>query len=89
MTSMKEPFENIMGKGKNAGPFPIMFSTLPKTKFNFSGTYILSSANALKLDQIKILSFGKELSCYNTVPSFNELSDRCFCEQIFLMEKWL
>ena len=41
-----------------------MFSTLSKRNFNFSVTFILSSANALKLDQCKILSFGKELSLY-------------------------
>ena len=41
--------------------FPTMFSTLLKTNFSFSVTYILSSANALNLDQYKILLFGKEL----------------------------
>ena len=39
-----------MAKGENAGnefsPFPMMFSTLPKTNFNFSVTFILSSTNA-------------------------------------------
>ena len=38
-----------------------MFSTLPKTNFNFSVAFILSSAGALNLDQSKILSFGREL----------------------------
>ena len=38
-----------------------MFSALPKRNFNVSVTFILSSANALKLDQSKILSFGKEI----------------------------
>ena len=32
-----------------------------KTNFNFSVTFILSSANAFNLDLTKILSFGKEL----------------------------
>ena len=41
---------------------PVMFSTLPKTNFNFSLPFILSSANAFNLDQSKILSFGKELN---------------------------
>ena len=45
-------------------PFPKMFSTLPKTNFNFSVTFILSSANALKLDQSKILLFGKGLKAF-------------------------
>ena len=35
-----------------------MFSTLPKTKFNFSAN--LLSANAFNLDQSKNLWFGKE-----------------------------
>ena len=38
-----------------------MFSTLPKTSFNFSANFNLSSANALNLDQCENLSFGKEL----------------------------
>ena len=38
-----------------------MFSTLPKTNFNFSVTFILSSAIAFNLDQSKNLPFGKEL----------------------------
>ena len=37
-----------------------MFSTLHKTKFKFSVTFILSSAHAFNLDRSKILSFGKE-----------------------------
>ena len=39
-----------------------MFSTLPKTDFNFSITFILSSANAVIFDQSKILSLSKELN---------------------------
>ena len=38
-----------------------MFSTLPKTNFNFSVAFNLSSANAFNLDQSKILLCGKEL----------------------------
>ena len=41
-----------------------MFSTLPKTNFDFSVTFILSSANALNFDQSKVLLFGKELTHY-------------------------
>ena len=91
MTLSKKPFENIEGKGENAGdqhfllfpqcfqpfqrqiivlstfsPFSTKFSTLPKLNFNFSFTFILSSANALNLDQSVILSFGKELTLYHT-----------------------
>ena len=39
-----------------------MFSTLPKMNLNFSFTFILSSADALNLDQSKNLLFGKELN---------------------------
>ena len=57
-----EPFENILGKGKNAdSPFLTIFSTHLKTFF-FSVTFILSPANASNLDQSKRLSFGKELN---------------------------
>ena len=66
MTPFKEPFENIVGKGENAvtsiSPFPTMFSSLPKTNFNFSVTFILLSANAFNLDHFEILLFGKELT---------------------------
>ena len=37
-----------------------MFPFLPKTNFIFFITFILLCTNALKLDQFKILSFGKE-----------------------------
>ena len=43
-------------------PFPVMFSTLPKTNFGFSITFIISSASAFNLDQSKNLSFGRELT---------------------------
>ena len=42
-----------------------MFSTLPKTNFDFLFKFILSSANAFNLDQSKILSFGKQLTISN------------------------
>ena len=70
-TLRKKPFENLVGKGENAGnyhfsPFPTMFSTLSKTNINFSVTFILSSAKAFNLDQSEILSFGKEFNLYHT-----------------------
>ena len=43
-----------------------MFSTLPKTNFNFSVTSILSSANAFNLDLSEILTCGKELRANKT-----------------------
>ena len=39
-----------------------MFSSLSKANLNFQFTIILSSGNALNLDQSIILSFGKHLS---------------------------
>ena len=48
-----------------------MFSTYPKTKFNFLVTFILSSAKSLKLDCPTILLFGKELNLDHTMTSFN------------------
>ena len=51
----KKAFENIEGKGENAGNqhfllFPTMFSTLPNRNFCYLVRIILSSANALNLD---------------------------------------
>ena len=65
----KKAFENMVGKGENAGNehfllFSTMFSALPGTNFNFWVTIILSSANFLNLDYFQILSFGKELTHY-------------------------
>ena len=48
-----------------------MFSTHPKTNFNFSTTFNLSFGNAFNLDQSKILSFGKELNKYHTILTSN------------------
>ena len=49
------PFENIVWKGENAGHqyfllFPRFFSTIFNLNFNFSVTFILSSANAFNFD---------------------------------------
>ena len=38
-----------------------MFSAIPEVKFIFNVLFKLSSAKAFKLDQSKILSFGKDL----------------------------
>ena len=56
----QKAFENIVGKGKNAGNkhfllFPI-FSTLPQTEIIILATLNLSSANTFNSDQCKILS---------------------------------
>ena len=59
------PFENIVGKGENAGNqhflfFP-QFSLRPKQVFSFIVIFILSSANAFNLDETENQSFGKDL----------------------------
>ena len=61
-TLEKKPFENIVGKGENAGNqhfllFP-QFSIHLKKNSCFQVTFILSSANAFSLVQSKILSYG-------------------------------
>ena len=38
----------------------------------------LSSASAFNLDQLKMLSFGKELTLYHTITTFNELEIEAF-----------
>ena len=62
-----KPFENIVGKGENAGNqhfllFPQCFLPVLKTIFNFSVTVALSSANTFNLDQFKKLLFGPGLN---------------------------
>ena len=64
-TLRKMPFENILGKGENAGNqhfllFPQCFLPYQKTEINILVTSYLSSANALNLVQSKKM-FGKEL----------------------------
>ena len=69
MTLRKKSFENIVGKGENAAwlpafsPFPIKFSTLPKTNIIILATLILSSANASSLEKPNVFLFGKESLC--------------------------
>ena len=60
-TLTNRPYENIMGKGENAGNqhfllFPLHFLPFPKQISIFQ-----SPAGALNLAQSKNLSFGKEL----------------------------
>ena len=60
MTLTKKPFEYIMGKNEKM-LVTTTFPTLSKTEILILAKFDLSSANALKLDQLKKLSFGKEL----------------------------
>ena len=66
MTLAKKHLENIVGKEENAGNqhfilFPQYFYP-SKSNLDFLVPFITSSANALNLDQSKILSSGKELN---------------------------
>ena len=66
MTQRKRPFENIVGKGENAGNQHFLCSHSVfnpiMTKIIILSTVKLSFGNAFDLDQAKILSFGKELN---------------------------
>ena len=55
-----------------------MFSTLSKIEIFILATFDLLSANALSLDQAKILSFGKDLTHNHTIPHFDALKI-CSC----------
>ena len=52
-------------------PFPTVFSNLTRREIIILTASNLSSANAFNLDQAKILSFGKELTHYHTMPHFD------------------
>ena len=56
ITTYKKPFENIVGKGENAGYqdfllFSTMFSTIKKEVPTFHSHFILPSANVSNFDQ--------------------------------------
>ena len=72
-TLEKTPFENIVGKGENAGNqhislFPHCCLSIPE-RICFSVTFILSSANAMNFDQSENLSFGR-VNCLPQNPDF-------------------
>ena len=81
MKLKNKPFENIVGKGENAGNSIFSFfphCTQSMTKIILDNI-ILKSANAPSLDQSRILLFGKEVN-ENTVRftyyeiGFNEVT---------------
>ena len=65
-----------MGTGENAVTSIFSFShnvsTLSKIEIIILDNFILLSANAFNLDQSQILSFGIELTLYNTMWSCND-----------------
>ena len=61
MTLGKKPFENIVGKGENAGDqhflhFPQCFSTISKTKIKYFNFVVFKCS---QFGPVKILSFSK------------------------------
>ena len=65
MTLTNRPFENIVGKGENAGYQQMLvthnvFCPSQKKYLIFLSLLFLSSANAFNLDQSQILLLGKE-----------------------------
>ena len=64
-----------------------MFSTLQKTNFKLSITFILSSANAFNLDQFKILSFGNGVTPSQTTDLrlFSRLKE--FADDTFIFDE--
>ena len=67
MILIQKFFENVVGKGENAGNqnfvffFPTVFSTLSETKIDILATFSLSSWKAFNLVLSKVLFFCKEL----------------------------
>ena len=59
LKSVLESIEHIVGKEENVFT---MFSTLSEREIVISATFILPSANALNLEQSKMLLFGKGLN---------------------------
>ena len=67
MTPIEKAFENIVGKGENAGNqhfllFPQCFLSFTKQISNFQSPLVCRLYNAFNLNQSKILLFFKELN---------------------------
>ena len=78
---MEEAFENTVGKGENAGNqhfllFPQYFLLYYRKKS--LATFKLSSANTSNFGHSKILSFGKELTFYQIILSFDDPGEEGF-----------
>ena len=75
-------FENTVEKEKllvtsNFSFFPV-FSICLENFLLFSSNLILSSANSFSLDQSKISLFGKGLSLYHIISTFNNSKEEAF-----------
>ena len=87
----KEAFWKHCGKRRKCwlpafSPFSTMFSTLPYINFNFSFTFVLSSANAPNLDMSIILLFSKALNPSHTFPGFSDPQEVCFLKTLWKKE---
>ena len=86
-TLTKKPFETIEGKGENAGNQ--YFLLFPQCFFFFQpyqgqeSSFMFSSANALNLDQSKILSFGNDLNLWPTKKNIDFLKMTAFEDNKF------
>ena len=82
-----ETFWKNCGKRRKCGkpvfsPFPTIYSTLPKSNFNFSVLFILLSANASNLDRSKILSLDTGLTPFQTT-NFRPFQTDRLCRRQF------
>ena len=71
MILKRKPFENIVGKGENAGNwhfllFPQCFLTFPKQISVFQSHLFCRVQKLLIWTSLEILLFGKELTLYHT-----------------------
>ena len=64
-------------------PFSTMFSTLSKKKIIILDDFVLSSANALNLDQSGILSFGKVYLLFPKQQNLSLVQIERICRQPF------
>ena len=82
-----------MGKGENAGNqhfllFPQFFLTYHR-QIIIDTTFILSYANALNLVESQILSLGKVLTHYNTIPHLDTMENTVGKEEIAFNKRFL
>ena len=76
MSFKKKPFENIVGKGENAGNqhfvlFHNVFYPIKDRDQHLSCIKVVIS-NSFNLVRSKILLFGTELTLYHTILTFND-----------------
>ena len=82
MTLIEGTFENIVGKEENACNWHFLLQQechVPlQTKIEFWFAIILSSASTVNLDESKMFLFGKGLTNYHTIPTFDDPEKETF-----------